>query len=85
MLYSEADYSRAYYVGLQTRAVPPARRGGLHSYLGDTLDFDSLPGQVKLTMEGYIRDLLQLYEVRGVVAGYVGSIFYFSRRSRSVI
>ena len=24
MLYSEADYSRAYYVGLQTRAVPPA-------------------------------------------------------------
>ena len=27
MLYSEADYSRAYYVGLQTRAVPPATKG----------------------------------------------------------
>ena len=43
-------------------------RGGLHSYLGHTLDFDSFPGKVKLTMKGYIRDLLQLYEVRGAAA-----------------
>jgi hypothetical protein len=43
-------------------------RGGLHSYPGHTLDFESSPGKVKLTMEGYIRDLLHLYEVRGVAA-----------------
>ena len=36
--------------------------GSLHSYLGQTFDF-SLPGKVKVTMEGYIQDLLTLYEV----------------------
>ena len=36
--------------------------GHLHSYLGQTFDF-SLPGKVKITMEGYIQDLLTLYEV----------------------
>ena len=43
-------------------------RGALHSYLGHTLDFVELPGKVKLTMEGYINDLLRLYEVRGTAA-----------------
>jgi hypothetical protein len=43
-------------------------RGGIHSYLGHTLDFESLPGKVKLTMEGYIMDILRLYEVRGTAA-----------------
>ena len=43
-------------------------RGDLHSYLGHTLDFGSSPGQVRLTMEGYITDLLRSYEVRGTVA-----------------
>ena len=43
-------------------------RGGLHSYLGHTLDFESASGKVKLTMEGYINDILRLYEVRGTAA-----------------
>lgn len=38
--------------------------GKRHSYLGQTLDF-SVPGEVQVTMEGYVRDLLELYEVKG--------------------
>ena len=36
--------------------------GSLHSYLGQTFDF-SQPGKVRITMEGYVQDLLTLYEV----------------------
>jgi hypothetical protein len=43
-------------------------RGDMHSYLGHTLDFGSVPGKVKLTMEGYISDLLRLYNVRGTAS-----------------
>ena len=39
-----------------------AKDGPSHSYLGQTFDF-SLPGKVKITMEGFIQDLLTLYEV----------------------
>jgi hypothetical protein len=43
-------------------------RGDMHSYLGHTLDFGMSPGRVRLTMEGYISDLLRLYNVRGTAA-----------------
>jgi hypothetical protein len=39
-------------------------KGPVHSYLGQTFDF-SIPGQVQVSMEGYVRDLLDLYEVSG--------------------
>jgi hypothetical protein len=37
-------------------------RGSFHSYLGQSFDFTT-PGKVRVTMEGYIKDLLTLYEV----------------------
>jgi hypothetical protein len=43
-------------------------RGGLHSYLGHTLDFELIPGSVVITMEGFIIDLLRLANVRGTAA-----------------
>ena len=36
--------------------------GSLHSYLDQTFDF-SQPGKVRITMEGYVQDLLTLYKV----------------------
>jgi len=42
----------------------PIKRGDVHSYIGMTFDFRS-KGAVKLTMEGYIKDLLKEYEVTG--------------------
>jgi hypothetical protein len=39
----------------------------LHSYLGQTFDF-STKGKVKITMDGYIYDLLELYDVRKYAA-----------------
>jgi hypothetical protein len=41
--------------------------GLVHSYLGMTFDFSD-PGKVKITMEGYIRDMLKLYDVTGIAA-----------------
>jgi hypothetical protein len=41
--------------------------GPVHSYLGMTFDW-SEPGKVKVTMSGYIRDMLSLYEVVGTRA-----------------
>jgi hypothetical protein len=38
-------------------------RGDLHSYLGQTFDF-SEEGKVRITMEGYINDILESYDVR---------------------
>jgi Reverse transcriptase (RNA-dependent DNA polymerase) len=39
-------------------------RGDIHSYLGQTFDF-SIGGKVKITMSGYVDDLLAEYEVEG--------------------
>lgn len=39
-------------------------RGAVHPYLGMTFDFSSL-GKAKVTMEGYINDMLREYEVTG--------------------
>jgi hypothetical protein len=39
-------------------------KGPIHSYLGQTFDF-STDGQVKVSMEGYVRDILDLYKVTG--------------------
>jgi len=44
-----------------------SHQGDKHSYLGQTFDFSS-PGKVKVTMEGYIADVLNLYEVEGFAA-----------------
>jgi hypothetical protein len=41
-------------------------RGDLHSYLGQTFDF-SEDGKVRITMEGYIYDILESYDVRDFV------------------
>eukprot|EP01040_Poterioochromonas_malhamensis_P011415 gene11415-12445_t len=41
-------------------------RGSKHSYLGMTFDF-TLPGEVKVTMEGYTESVLSFYEVEGSV------------------
>jgi len=38
-------------------------RGSVHSYLGVTLDF-SVPDQVSVTMEGYVKDIISKYNVR---------------------
>jgi hypothetical protein len=38
--------------------------GKVHSYLGQTFDFTE-PGQVSVSMEGYVRDVLDSYEVTG--------------------
>jgi hypothetical protein len=38
--------------------------GAKHSYLGQVFDFSS-PGEVKVSMENYVRDVLELYEVSG--------------------
>jgi len=42
-------------------------RGVKHSYLGMTFDF-SLSGKVKISMEGFIKSVLSLYEVTGTAA-----------------
>jgi hypothetical protein len=42
-------------------------KGTFHSYLGQSFDF-SVKGKVKITMEGYIQDLLTLYEVEHCVS-----------------
>jgi hypothetical protein len=39
-------------------------RGQVHSYIGQTFDF-SQPKKVKVTMEGYVTDMLEEYEVEG--------------------
>jgi hypothetical protein len=39
-------------------------RGKVHSYLGMTFDY-SQPKKVKITMEGYVADVLEEYEVTG--------------------
>lgn len=41
-------------------------RGKKHSYLGMTFDF-TLPGEVKITMEGYTQSILAFYGVQGSV------------------
>jgi hypothetical protein len=41
--------------------------GNVHSYLGLTFDY-STEGKVKVTMEGYVSDLLRTYEVTGRAA-----------------
>ena len=38
--------------------------GLVHSYLGQTFDF-SVPKKVKITMEGYVNDFLEEYEIEG--------------------
>jgi hypothetical protein len=38
--------------------------GKVHSYLGQTFDF-SVDGEVSVSMEGYVRDVLDSYEVTG--------------------
>lgn len=43
------------------------RKGTTHSYLGQTFDF-KVKGKVKITMEGYVNDLLSLYLSGGVAA-----------------
>ena len=43
------------------------RKGETHSYLGQTFDF-SAKGKVKITMEGYVNDLLNLYPASGSAA-----------------
>jgi hypothetical protein len=43
------------------------KKGKVHSYLGMTLDF-SEPGVARITMEGYIQDILRLYEVSGLAS-----------------
>ena len=40
--------------------------GDIHSYIGITFDY-SVPGKVKLTQEGYIRDLMLFYNVDSAV------------------
>ncbi len=40
------------------------KRGAVHSYLGMTFDFTT-PGQVKVSQEGYVQDLMQAYNVTG--------------------
>jgi hypothetical protein len=40
------------------------KRGAVHSYLGMTFDFTT-PGQVKVSQEGYVQDLMQAYSVTG--------------------
>jgi hypothetical protein len=39
-------------------------RGAVHSYLGMTFDF-TVPGQVKVSQEGYVQDLIKAYDVTG--------------------
>jgi hypothetical protein len=39
-------------------------KGDLHSYLGQSFDFSN-DGKVGVSMEGYVRDLLDLYKVTG--------------------
>lgn len=41
--------------------------GEKHSYLGQTFDF-SVEGEVKVSMEGYTREMLELYKVHGTRA-----------------
>jgi hypothetical protein len=41
--------------------------GKIHSYLGQTFDF-SEHGKVKITMEKYVADMLNVYDVRGTAA-----------------
>jgi len=42
-------------------------RGKVHSYLGMTWDF-TVARKVKVTMEGYVEDVLKLYDVKGSAA-----------------
>ena len=46
--------------------------GKIHSYLGMTFDF-SIPGKVRVSMEGYIRDLVSLVDVTGKAATPAGT------------
>ena len=41
--------------------------GDVHSYLGMNFDF-SVKGEVKITMEGYVKDMLKLYAVEGTAS-----------------
>jgi hypothetical protein len=41
--------------------------GDVHSYLGQTFDW-SCPGKCKVTMEGYVNDLFEVYDVEGCAA-----------------
>lgn len=43
------------------------KSGHIHSFLGMTFDY-SIPGEVKVTMEGYIRDLMRIAGVTGQAA-----------------
>ena len=51
------------------------KRGSVHSYVGITFDFTA-KGRVKLTMDGYVRDTLRLYEVQGKAATPAGENLY---------
>jgi Reverse transcriptase (RNA-dependent DNA polymerase) len=44
-----------------------AHKGTMHSYLGQTFDF-SLLKKVKVTMEGYVNDMLEEYQIEGCAA-----------------
>jgi Reverse transcriptase (RNA-dependent DNA polymerase) len=49
--------------------------GSIHSYLGQTFDFSS-PGEVSVSMEGYIRDVLDSSGVKGYRATPAGLDLY---------
>jgi hypothetical protein len=49
--------------------------GMKHSYLGQTLDFSSR-GEVSVSMESYVRDVLELYSVSGTRATPAGENLY---------
>ena len=50
----------------------PVHTGTIHFYLGMTFDF-SVPGKVRVSMEGYIRDLVLLVGVTGKAATPAGT------------
>ena len=61
-----------------------AHKGSVHSYLGQTFDF-SLPKRVKVTMEGYVNDMLEEYEIEGCAATpAVDKLFSIDDESKSL-
>lgn len=58
------------------------KRGDVHSYLGMTFDF-SQEGEVRVTMEGYIKDMLKEYEVTGKAASpALDNLFKIDNKSK---
>jgi hypothetical protein len=58
-------------------------RGNVHSYLGMTWDF-TVARKVKVTMEGYVDDILKSYDVKGTAATPASSNLFELRESEEL-